>query len=91
MFVFMLIEEVTEIMPGRFLTGKACRNEKYKQIRYIISKERVGYIKNEWQVSLGLIVHGSFVEETIKKMENKMKEIKNGQKDKRKNMCVEQI
>lgn len=57
----MLIEEVSEVMLGRFLTGNSCRNKKYKQIRYIMRKGRVGYIKNEWQISLGLIVHVSLV------------------------------
>lgn len=58
----MLIEEVSEIIFGRFLTGKTCRNEKYKQVGYIMIKGMVGHIKNEWQISLGLIVHVSLVE-----------------------------
>lgn len=51
-------------------------------------KGMVGHIKNKWQISLGLTVHVSLVERTINKLGNKMKEIKNGQKHKRKNnMC----
>lgn len=46
----MLIKEVSEIQHERFLTPRAYRNEKYKQMRYIMSRRRVGRTKYEQQI-----------------------------------------